>query len=91
MTLYPGVELEMQHPFLTIRRNMPGTRLPRFQVGHRYRFGITGGEIIKSWWWGTRDDVLLDDDEPYENSKATKGESPINIHADSIEFVVEEA
>ncbi|KAG9595126.1 hypothetical protein KCU77_g5782, partial [Aureobasidium melanogenum] len=91
ITLYPGVDLEIQCPFLIMHRNMPGTGLPSFQVGHRYRFGITDEEKVKSWWWGTRDDVLLDDDEPYDDREAARGESPIDIHADPIEFDVKEA
>ncbi|KAG9755845.1 hypothetical protein KCU73_g5209, partial [Aureobasidium melanogenum] len=92
VTLYPGMDLEIQCPFLIMHRNMPGTGLPRFQVGHRYRFGITDEEKVKSWWWGTRDDVLLDDDdEPYDDREAARGEIPIDIHADPIEFVVMEA
>ncbi|KAG9656981.1 hypothetical protein KCU95_g11873, partial [Aureobasidium melanogenum] len=92
VTLYPGVDLEIQYPFLIMHRNMPGTGLPRFQVGHRYRFGITDEGKVKSWWWGTRDDVLLDDDdEPYDDDEAARGESPIDIRAEPIEFVVKEA
>lgn len=91
VTLYPGVDFEIQCPFLIMHRDMPGTGLPRFHVGHRYRLRMTGEEKVTSWWWGTKDDVLLDDDEPYDEHEAAEGENPINIHADPIEFVVEEA
>ncbi|CAD0090504.1 unnamed protein product [Aureobasidium mustum] len=69
---------------------MSGTDLPVFQAGHRYRFGVTGEEKVDTWWWGTRDDVLVDDDEPYGNLQAAEGEGPIDIHADSIEFDIKE-
>ncbi|KEQ76616.1 hypothetical protein M436DRAFT_78369 [Aureobasidium namibiae CBS 147.97] len=91
VTLYPGVEHKVQCPFKVVDRTLPVATLPNLQAGRKYRLGVSGGENISEWWWGTRDDVLLGDDETYEKDEPPRGDAPVDICADPIEFEVKEA
>jgi hypothetical protein len=91
VTLHPGVDHQIQCPFNVVKMTARVTGLPVFQGGHGYRLGITEGEKIRRWWWGTLDDVLLDEEESYERSEPPGGEVPIDICADPIDFEVKEA
>jgi hypothetical protein len=91
VTLYPGVDCKIQCSFNVVQRMVPVTGLPVFQSGHRYRLGISEGEKVRRWWWGTVDDVLIDDEEPHERPEPSKGEVALDIYADRIDFEVRDA
>ena len=91
VTLYPGVEHRVQCPFRVVDRTLPVTSLPNLQAGRKYRLGVSEDEKIRGWWWGTRDDVLLDHGETYEKAEPPRGNAPIDICAEPIEFEVKEA
>jgi hypothetical protein len=91
ITLYPGLDQTIQCPFFVVRRMEQGTWLPALHIGHRYRLGVSEGEKIKRWWWGTVDDVLIDDEEPDGRVELIGGEMPINICADPVDFEIKEA
>jgi hypothetical protein len=91
VTLYPGVDHEIHCPFFVVRRMEQETSLPMLHIGHRYRLGVSGGENIGEWWWGTVDDVLVGDEETHEEVKPTRGDVPIDICADPVDFEVKEA
>lgn len=91
VTLHPGVEHTIQCPFNVVNRTLPVTGLPNFQAGRKYRLGVSEDEKIGVWWWGTRDDVLLDDGETYQKATPPGGDAPIDICVDPIDFEVKEA
>lgn len=91
VTLSPEVECKIQCPFRVVDTKLPVTSLPNLQTGRKYRLGVSKDEKIGAWWWGTRDDVLLDDEETYEEAEPPRGDAPINICADPIDFEVKEA
>ena len=71
-------------------KTLPVTCLPNLRTGRKYRLGVSEGEKIWEWWWGTRDDILLDDDEPVDKTKPPGGDVPIDICVDPIDFEVKE-
>jgi hypothetical protein len=91
VTLYPGIDHEIQCPFFVVRRMEQETWLPVLHIGHRYRLGVYEGEKIKGWWWGTVDDVLIGDEEPDGRVEPIGGEVPIDICADPVDLEVREA
>jgi hypothetical protein len=88
ITLYPGVDHKIQCPFFVVRRTERVTSLPMLHTGHRYRLDVSEGERIREWWWGTVDDVLVDGEESRERIEPTRGELPIYIYADPVDFEV---
>lgn len=55
--------------------------------GHRYRFGVRGGEKLEWWTAGTRKEVLTPPEEPAGLVKNNKG--PIKLNdVDDIEFAI---
>ena len=72
-------------------QTLPVTCLPNLRTGRKYRLGVSEGEKIWEWWWGTRDDVLVDDDaKPADKAKPSEGDVPIDICVDPIDFEVKE-
>lgn len=91
ITLCPGVDHEIRSSFFVVRRMEQETSLPMLHIGHRYRLGVSEGEKIREWWWGTVDDVLVGDEETHEEVKPARREVPIDICADPVDFEVKEA
>jgi len=91
LTLQPRIPVTVSHPFNVVsrtdHRESAGDE-PRaighderesakvVEPGHRYRFGVAEGEGIKTWWWGTEDDVLIPEDGVHE-LEPIEGEAPI--------------
>lgn len=45
--------MTFKHPFALAHRSV-------LDSGHRYRFAVSEREKIQHWWYGSRDDVLVD-------------------------------
>ena len=56
-----GWELDEQGNELKIRRGVEGCGVDGLESGHRYRVDVAKGSLMEIWWWwGTREDVLVE-------------------------------
>ncbi|KAI1266002.1 hypothetical protein F5Y18DRAFT_34639 [Xylariaceae sp. FL1019] len=97
LTLHPGVEHTLSVPFNVVRRQPLDHSLGNglatekgFHAGHKYRLGVADeSKDVKTWWWGTRDDVLDEKDGPVKDVSGMEGVGCVRIVAGTADFAVE--
>ncbi|KAI1454244.1 hypothetical protein F4805DRAFT_328691 [Annulohypoxylon moriforme] len=90
VTLHPAQETTVaEHP-LNIVERVKGD-VPIFQAGHTYRLGLSDeGKNVRTWWWGTTDDILDEVDGPPKDVAGIEGHGNIVLSMEPVTFEVVE-
>ncbi|RYP21190.1 hypothetical protein DL765_002329 [Monosporascus sp. GIB2] len=90
VTLRPGQEVTVaKQPLNIVKRTKDGA--PVFRAGHTYSLGLSDeGREVRSWWWGTTDDVLDEVDGPPKNVSGIEGKGDIVLNMEPVSFQIVE-
>lgn len=88
LTLYPGQELHIaDFPLNIVKRTTSDEETHLFESGHTYSFGISEeGSKVRTWWWGTTDEVLDEVDGPEKDVSGLKGTESILLISEPVKF-----
>ncbi|KAI0384446.1 hypothetical protein F5Y04DRAFT_229796 [Hypomontagnella monticulosa] len=88
VTLHPARETAVaEHPLNIVKRTKGD--MPIFEAGHRYRLGLSNeGKNIRTWWWGTTDDILDEVDGPPKDVTGIEGCGNIILSMELVTFEV---
>lgn len=95
ITFQPGQAAVIKYPFWAVARQEMRSEERLFKVGHKFKLTLEDGKDEQDpisqglWWWGTRDDVLLEgDDETNKDVSNIKGTEPLRVITRPAEFEV---
>ncbi|KAI2626110.1 hypothetical protein GGS26DRAFT_191598 [Hypomontagnella submonticulosa] len=90
VTLYPAQETAVaEHPLNIVERTKDG--IPTFQAGHTYKLALSDeGKNVRTWWWGTTDDILDEVDGPPKDVAGIEGRGNIILLMEPVTFEVVE-
>ena len=88
VTLHPGQAVAVaKEPLGIVKRTKDDA--PVFQTGHTYCLGLSDeGKKVRTWWWGTADDVLDEVDGPPKDVSGIKGEGSIILLMEPVSFEI---
>lgn len=86
LTLHPGQEIRIADQPLNIVKRVKDDA-PIFQASHTYSLELSDeGKEVRTWWWGTADDVLDEVDGPPKDVSSIEGKGAIILSTDPVQF-----
>ncbi|KAI1400240.1 hypothetical protein F4819DRAFT_487777 [Hypoxylon fuscum] len=88
--LHPGREVIVaEQPLNIVKRTKEDVYV--FQAGHKYRLRLSDeGKNVRTWWWGTTDDVLDEIEGPSKDVSGIEGQGNIVLIVEPVSFTIVE-